>query len=247
MLLCVMWQIVVLQNMLLHRWSVGIVLSISFATVVSVSQVGTSGLTARIIVPSPRPDCQSPSCLMWSQCLADPSQCFTSHTTVTMQPGEYILHDYVAVHGVVSLSIYGSRSAVNGSASENPVVINCEYRKGGIGFTGVADFSLSRITMIYCGVQGVNRGFSDKDLAPPYFALHLSEGFNVNLSHLYITNSTQVGLLCINLRGSSSIKDSVFTYNNYRLLEKYMKEEVQCSVDSWECMAVMCGFYISLR
>lgn len=187
--------------MLLLYWSVGIVLSISLASVVSASQVGTSGLTARTIVPSPTPDCWSPSCLTWSQCLADPSQCFTSHTAVTMLHGEYILHDYVALYGVVSLSMYGSRSAVNGSARENQVVINCEYRGGGIGFTGVADISLSRITMIYCGVQGLNRGFSDKDLATPYFALHLSEGFNVNLSHLFITNSTQVGLLCINLRG----------------------------------------------
>ena len=92
-------------------WPVIIVLSISVA---SESQVGASGLTAHTIVPSPTPDCQSPSCLMWSQCLADPAQCFTSHTTVTMLPDEYILHEYVAVYGVVSLFIYGSRSEVNG-------------------------------------------------------------------------------------------------------------------------------------
>ena len=135
-----MWQIVVLRKMPLLYWSVIIVLSISVASVVSESQVGTSGLTARTIVPSPTPDCWSPSCLTWSQCLADPSQCFTSHTTVTMLPGEYILHEYVGVYGVVSLSIYGSRSEVNGSVRENQVVINCEYREGGVGFTNVTDF-----------------------------------------------------------------------------------------------------------
>ena len=131
-----------------------IVLSVSVADVVSESQVGTSGLTEHTIVPSPTTECWSPSCLTWSQCLADSSQCFTSHTTVTMLRGQYILHEFVAVSGVVSLSIYGSRSEVNGSTRENQVVINCEYREGGIGFKNVTDLSLSGITMVYCGAQG---------------------------------------------------------------------------------------------
>ena len=152
-------------------WTVIIVLGISVTTVVSESQVGTSGLTARTIVPLPTPDCWSPSCLTWSQCLADPSQCFTSHTTVTIQPGKYILHEYVEVYGVISLSIYGSRSEVNGSARENQVVINCEYKEGGIEFTAVANFSLSGITVVHCGVLGVDRGLDDRDLAFVYFAL----------------------------------------------------------------------------
>ena len=114
----------------LFYWRVVIVLSVSVASVVSESQVGTSGLTARTIVPLPIPDCWSPSCLTWSQCLADPSQCFTSHTIITMLGGEYILHEYVEVSSVVSLSIYGSRSEVNGSARENQVVVNCEHREG---------------------------------------------------------------------------------------------------------------------
>ena len=60
------------------------------------------------------------------------------------------------VSSVESLSIYGSRSEVNGSARENQVVINCEYREGGIGFINVTDLSLSGITVVYCGVQGAN-------------------------------------------------------------------------------------------
>ena len=225
-----------LQKMLLLYWPV-IVLSISVANVVSESQVGTSGLTAHTIVPSPTPDCWSPSCLTWSQCLADPSQCFTSHTTVTMLGGEYILHEYVAVSHVVSLSIYGSRTEVNGSARENQVVIDCEYREGGFGFTAVVSFSLSGITMVHCGVHGVNRGFRSRnsDLGYLYFALHILEGFNVNLRFLVITNSTQIGLLCINLLGTSHIEDSVITHSNYRLLEKYMQGEVKCSMGNWEC------------
>ena len=214
-----MRQIFVLLKMLLLYWSVIIVLSVSIANVVSESRVGTSGLIARTIVPSPKPDCWGPSCLTWSQCLLDPSQCFTSHTTVTMLHGEYILHDYVRVYGIVSLSIYGSRSEVNVSATENQVVINCEYRKGGIGFTDVADFCLSGITIVHCGVRGVSRGFRGRILALQYFAMHINEGFNVNLSFLLITNSTQVGLLCLNLRGVSSIQDSVFTHSNSRLWE----------------------------
>ena len=195
-------------------WLVITVLSISVANVVSESQLGTSGLTARTIVPSPTPDCWSPSCLTWSQCLVDPSQCFTSHTTVTMLPGEYILHEYVGVSCVVSLSIYGSRSAVNGSARENHVIVNCEYREGGIGFMNVTDFSLSGIIMVKCGVQGVNRGFRGRDLRFLYFALHVYEGINVTLSFLFITDSTQIGLLCVNLLGTSGIHDSVIIHSS---------------------------------
>ena len=163
--------------MLLLYWSVIIVLSVAVANVVSELQVGASGLTARTIVPSLTPDCQSPSCLTWSQCLVDPSQCFTSQTTVTMLPDEYILHEYVDVFDVVSLSMYGSRSEVNGSARENHVVINCEYREGGFGFMDVANFSLSGITLVYCGVQGETGGFTGgPEFVLSYFALYIFEG-----------------------------------------------------------------------
>ena len=128
-----------------------IVLSVSVADVVSEPQVGTNDLTEHTIVPSSTTECWSPSCLTWSHCLEDTSQCFTSHTTVTMLRGEYILHELVSVLNVVSLSIHGSRSEVNGSVMENQVVINCEYREGGIGFTNITDLSLSGITMVYCG------------------------------------------------------------------------------------------------
>ena len=228
-----MWQIILLQKMFLLFLPVVIVLSVSVADVVSEPQVGTSGLTERTIVPSSTTECWNPaSCLTWSQCLADPSQCFTSHTTVTMLRGEYILHEFVAVLDVVSLSIYGSRSEVNVSARENQVVINCEYRVGGIGFMNVADLSLSGITMIYCGAQG------DKELSFSYFALQMFEMVNVNLSFLFIINSTQIGLLCVDVQGSSAIQDSVFTHSNYRLLERYMQGEVECSVDDWKCHGV---------
>ena len=99
----------------------------------------------------------------------------------------------------------------------------------------VTDLSLSGITIANCGVQGLNLGFKIGALSFPYFALHISEGVNVRLSFLFITNSTQIGLLCVNLLGTSGIHDSVITYSNYRLLEKYMRGEVECSVDNWEC------------
>ena len=234
-----MWQIIMWQKMLLLFWLVILLLSVSVADVVSEPQVGTSGLTVRTIVPSPTTDCRSPaSCLTWSQCLEDTSQCFTSHTTVTMHGGEYILHKFVAVSDVVSLSIHGSGSAVNGTAMENQVVINCEYKEGGIGFMNVTDLSIAGITMVYCGVQGINNGFQDTELGFSYFALQIVEGVNVNLSLLSIINSTQVGLLCINILGTSAIQDSVFSHSNYRLLERYMQGKVKCSEDDWECRGI---------
>ena len=234
----VMWQIIVLQKMLLLFWSLINLLSVSVADVVSEPQVGTSHLTVRTIVPSPT-DCRSlASCLTWSQCLWNTSQCFTSHTNVTMLRGEYILHEFLAVSGVVSLSVHGSGSAVNGSAVENQVVINCEHREGGIRFMNVKDLSLSGIKMVYCGVQGINSGFQDTELGFLYFTLQIVEGVNVNLSFLSIINSTQIGLLCYNIRGTSAIQDSVFSHSNYRLLERYMQGKVECSENNWECQGV---------
>ena len=152
-----------------------------------------------------------------------------------MLSGEYILHEPVYVFNVVSLFIYGSRSEVNRSARENQVVINCEYRGGGIGFKAVANLFLSRLTMVKCGIQLVHRGIHGGGLRFSYFGLYIFAGFNVNLSYLFITNSTQIGLLCINTRGNSGIHDSEFTHSNYRMLEKYMHEEVECSAHGWEC------------
>ena len=49
----------------------------------------------------------------------------------------------VIVCGVVSVSIYGSRSEGNsGSVWKNQMVVNCEYKEGRCLFTGVADFFL---------------------------------------------------------------------------------------------------------
>ena len=133
----------------------------------------------------------------------------------------------------MSFSIYGSRSEVNVSARENQVVINCEYREGGIGFINVTNLSLSGITMVKCGVQGINTRFRVKnpDMSYLFFALHVVEGFTVNLGFLFITNSTQIGLLCHTLLGSSHLQDSVITHSNYRLLGKYMQGKMKCSVD----------------
>ena len=89
--------------------------------------------------------------------------------------------------------------------------------------------------MVHCGVLGVDRRLDHRDFAFVNFALRIIEGVNVSLSFMFITNSTQVGLLCINLLGTSHIHDSVITHSNYRLLEKYMQGEVECSMDSWEC------------
>ena len=232
-----MGQIILMQKMLLLFLPVVTVVGVLVADVVSEPRVGTSGLTERTIIPSPTTECWSPSCLTWSQCLADPSQCFTSHTTVTIKQGEYDLHKYLRVSGVVSLSIYGSRSEVNGYARENQVLINCEYRDGGIGFMNVTDLSLSGITMVYCGVQGIDSASRGK-LGFSYFALQMFEMVNVNLSFLFIINSTQIGLLCMNIQGILAIQDSVITHSNYRLLERYMQGEVECSVDDWKCHGV---------
>ena len=93
----------------------------------------------------------------------------------------------------------------------------------------------------------MKRGFRKGEICLPYFALHVSEGVNVSLSFLLISNSTQIGLLCHNLWGTSGIHDSVITHSNYRLLDRYMQGKVECSVDDWESHgAVMCWLCFSI-
>ena len=220
-----MWEIFVLH------WT------ILFTLIVANEKEAGSAFTARTITSSPTPNCQNINvpCLTWSECLANLSQCFSSHTNVTLLPGEYILHEYVAVFGVESLSLYGSTSEarVNSSARDNQVVVNCEYRGGGMGFIYVTDFVLSGITMVSCGVKGEDIGYTDQMFKSQHYAMHILDGYNVNLNWLFITNSTQIGLLCTNALGNSSIQDSVFSYSNYKVLKKYMQGEVECSGDNW--------------
>ena len=108
----------------------------------------------------------------------------------------------------------------------------------------MTDFSLSGITMVNCELDGVNRGFRHGYLSLSYFTLHIALGVNVNLSFLFITNSTQFVLLCF----TSGIQDSVITHSNYRLLEKYMQGKVECSVDVWKFHgSCVCVVFVNSR
>ena len=206
----------------------------------------SDGDTQRINVSLPTSECTHPSCFTWSECLMDPSQCFSSHSNVTLLPGEYPLHQYLPVRDAESLSIYGDVS-VSGHARDNLVVINCSNTAGGIGFFNVTYFVLSGVTLVSCGASGADIASEPGNdnsvvllvfpqMVSHYYALHLFDGINVNLKSVFIINSTQIGLLCFNLWGTSRIEDSVFTHSNYRLLEDYMHGEVNCSDDELECV-----------
>ena len=63
--------------------------------------------------------------------------------------------------------------------------------------------------MVYCGVQGTKSGFYDTELGYPHFALQVVEVASV--SFLFIINSTQIGLLCINMLGTSVMVLQLFS------------------------------------
>ena len=236
------------KMMSLLQWIVAIAILVSVTYLPGASSEFSDGVTQRINVSLPNSDCTHPSCFTWSECLMDPSQCFSSYSNVTLLPGEYPLHQYLLVRDVESLSIYGG-VPVSGHAQDNQVVINCSNTAGGIGFFNVTDFVLSGITLVSCGASGADIAkelgnedtmtmlvFLKAQMMSQYFALHLFDGINVNLKRVFITNSTQTGLLCINTLGTTHIEDSVFTYSNYRLLEDYMRGEVICSDGELECV-----------
>ena len=52
----------------------------------------SDGVTQRINVSLPTSNCTHISCFTWSECLVGPSQCFSSHSNVTLLSGEYPLH-----------------------------------------------------------------------------------------------------------------------------------------------------------
>ena len=236
------------------QWTVAFIILLSAANVQSDE---SESITHRTIVPlPPNPDCVGPSCFAWSNCVENPSQCFSSYTHVTMLPGRYALHGLVEVVDVEYLSISGGiatleRLPVSATARDNQVVINCHNTAGGIGFLNATNFVLSGITVVSCGAHGADIAeelmklnkdtialalFLGANMVSHYYALHLFDGINVNLKRVFITNSTQTGLLYINVLGTSRIEDSVFTYSNYRLLEDYMRGEVRCSDGELECV-----------
>ena len=236
--LCYVMSVEISRKMPVLQWIVAIAILVSITYLPEASSEFGDGDTRRINVSLPTSDCTHPSCFTWSECLKDPSQCFSSHSNVTMLPGEYLLHQYLLVRDVESLSIYGGVS-VSGRARDNQVVVDCSNTAGGIGFFNVTDFVLSGITLVSCGASGADiaKELGNEDsmtlllflkfqMVPLYYALHVFDGINVSLKRVCITNSTQIGLLCINVLGTSRIEDSVFTYSNYRLLEDYMRGEV---------------------
>ena len=65
----------------------------------------------------------------------------------------------------------------------------------------------------------------DRDFVLSYFALYIFEGINVNLSFLVIMNSTQIGLLFINLDTCFyQIVDLDILYNNDTFV--YMEQNI---------------------
>ena len=238
------------KMMSLLQWIVAIAILVSVTYLPGASSELSDGVTQHINVSLSNSDCTHPSCFTWSEYLMDPSQCFSSYSNVTLLPGEYPLHQYLLVRDVESLSIYGG-VPVSGHARDNQVVINCNGTAGGIGFINVTDFVLSGVTLMSCGASGADviKGFRNIEVLyggylsfrlhinSQFFALYIMQGFNVTLNQLFITNSTQSGLLYLTPHGNTCIQDSVFTYSNYKLLERYMHGKVDCSEDNWECFA----------
>jgi hypothetical protein len=140
-----------------------------------------------------------------------------SGMTLKLKPGVHVLaRPYLNdTRGLLNVSINGS--------GVSDTVITCN-KKLGLAFIGIENLLFSDLTITGCGLTGGNLGFSmalleqslDVFIMVPqttHIALFLGDCKDLSMLNVHITNTTGLGLLGINIMGSSLLSGVNFTRN----------------------------------
>ena len=157
----------------------------------------------------------------------------TSNTVLTFLEGTHILEqdEPVVVRGVSNLTLQGLGEMEDGfhwTVRQSNVFITCEGSKSGIFITDFFNITISKLTIIECGVQikeglleYVESNYSVERYNWEYavgnvssHSLLLLNGSNVIINELSIQNGTGYGLTSVNVY-DISMNMSYFSRNNY--------------------------------
>lgn len=142
----------------------------------------------------------------------DALEMLASDITLMLQPGTHLLnrnHDTITASGLQNVSIIGVSS---------DTVVTCA-KNVGFTFMNVSGLIISNITVVRCGASQVNAtslpSLNTTRIHPILkAAVFLSNCSDVQLYKVSIINTTGLGLLGINIRGTSSFSNVNFTNNS---------------------------------
>ena len=145
---------------------------------------------------------------------------------VLTEPGSYLLSGFFLINEVSNFTISGS------SSNRNEYVISCinTEQPAGLAFVNVDVLELTNIAISNCGISGkglentVSIIKNDLELffripSQLQYGLIIAESYDVIINNTLFTNTTGLGVLGINIGGTSRFVNLEFTENNASLCQ----------------------------
>ena len=149
----------------------------------------------------------------------------TSFTTLYFEPGtSYILQDFTLVRDLTNISLVGG----------GHTTIMC-HQGVGLAFFNVSNLHIENVVITGCGIHGNatdNVQSAIKEVIEMFFripnetniAMVLGSCTNVHLQHVTIAKTSGLGLLGVNVMGSSVLNDVNFTNNTWTVCKVARRE-----------------------
>ena len=166
------------------------------------------------ILPNTNTPCPTRPCYTLSQVMDNPSNYFTSNTTVVFPPGyhEVSTEGQLVIRNVNNISLVGDNN--------DSTMIKCVHKFGPV-FINITNLTVSRLSFSMCGApmdasQLVTNLITHSLPFPNILQLRsivsmcLLGIINLIATNLVIHHSKEMGLLAVNIFGASSIQQAVF-------------------------------------
>ena len=202
------------------KTSCGILLVLGLLALVQLSASSGTSASEFSILPNSNTPCPMRPCYTLSQVMDNPSNYFTSNTTVVFPPG----HHEVSTEGQLVIQNVNNISLVGDNDS---TIIKCVGEFGFV-FINITNLTISKLSFSMCGAPMSNasqlgmslfkkiiHSFTFPNNPPPsttlsIYLLHIT---NLTIIDLNISHSKEMGLLGANIFGVSSIQQTVFVHN----------------------------------
>ena len=151
--------------------------------------------------------------------LSDALRTVSSKTTLYLDPGTHLIDQFTPVYGLHDVSIIG----VGGGGDGIEAVITCADSVG-LAFVNVTNLTIQNVRIEGCGLTGQNLtetvalldGVVEIFFKVPSeatIAVFLGHVENLTMQHAVVTNTSGLGLVGINVIGTSVINKVDFTFN----------------------------------
>ena len=148
--------------------------------------------------------------------LGDALQTISSNTTLNLPPGTHLIDQFIPIHGLQNVSIVGCGDGAD-------TVITCADSIG-LVFVNITDLTIQNIRIEDCGLTGQNLtetlalldGVIDIFFEVPSeatIAVFLGHVENLLMQNVAVTNTSGLGLVGINVIGTSYVSQVDFMFN----------------------------------